>query len=61
MSTATVNFDVRPSGYITIAAMRETAERYESDLPEASWFLKYRSVEKAMREEMVRRVVERRK
>ncbi len=41
--------DVRPSGYITIAAMRETAERYESDLPEASWFLKYTGCERYCR------------
>jgi hypothetical protein len=39
----TVNFGDCPAGCIAIAAMRETAERYRSDLPEASWFLKYRT------------------
>ncbi len=41
--TTTVNFGDRPAGCIAIAAMRETAERYGEDLPEASWFLKYRT------------------
>jgi hypothetical protein len=36
----TVNFGDRPPGCIAIAAMRETAERYGGDLPEAAWFLK---------------------
>ncbi len=26
-----------------LAAMRKTAERYRSNLPKASWFLKYRT------------------
>jgi hypothetical protein len=41
--TTTVNFGDGPAGCIAIAAMRETAERYGGDLPEAAWFLKYRT------------------
>jgi hypothetical protein len=41
--TTTVNFGDRPAGCIAIAAMRETAQRYGGDLPEAAWFLKYRT------------------
>jgi hypothetical protein len=41
--TTTVNFGDRPAGCIAIAAMRETAEKFGGELPEASWFLKYRS------------------
>jgi hypothetical protein len=39
--TMTGNCGDRPAGCITLAAMRETAERYGGDLPEAAWFLKY--------------------
>jgi hypothetical protein len=38
--STTVNFGDRPAGCIAIAALRETAERYGGDLPEAAWFLK---------------------
>jgi hypothetical protein len=38
-----VNFRDCPAGCIAIAALRETAERYGGDLPEAAWFLKYRT------------------
>ena len=41
--TMTVNFGDYPAGCIPLAAMRKTAERYSSDLPEASWFLKCRT------------------
>jgi hypothetical protein len=41
--TTTVNFGDRPAECIAIAALRETAERYGGDLPEAAWFLKYRT------------------
>jgi hypothetical protein len=41
--TTTVTLGDRPTGGIVIAVMRETAERYGGDLPEASWFLKYRA------------------
>ncbi len=41
--TTTVNFGDKPAGCIAIAAIRETAERFGGDYPEASWFLKYRT------------------
>ncbi len=41
--TTTVNFGDRPAGCITIAALKETAERYGADLPIAAWYLKYRT------------------
>jgi hypothetical protein len=41
--TTTVNFGDRPAGCIAIAALRETAERYGTDLPTAAWYLKYRT------------------
>jgi hypothetical protein len=41
--TTTVNFGDKPTGCIAIAAIRETAERFGGDYPEASWFLKYRT------------------
>jgi hypothetical protein len=41
--TTTVNFRDRPTGCIAIATMREMAERYGRDFPEASCFLKCRT------------------
>jgi hypothetical protein len=38
-----VNFGDRPAGCIAIAALRENAERYGTDLPTAAWYLKYRT------------------
>ncbi|MFN9910199.1 MAG: hypothetical protein ACK56F_29495, partial [bacterium] len=41
--TTTVNFGDRPAGCIAIAALRETAERYGMDMPDAAWYLKFRT------------------
>jgi hypothetical protein len=41
--TTTVNFGGKPAACITIAAARETAEKFGGKYPEEAWFLKYRT------------------
>jgi hypothetical protein len=43
--TTRVNYGVRPTGCIAIAAVWETAERFGKGTEEAAWFLKNRTYE----------------